>query len=444
MSLLSNLKNKLIKKMSFSKDGHLEKSQVTSFNRKLSLGTDIAHFFIFNPDVLDYAATWPIDWYNSPAVWQDVSRANHLASWCTRSDGGYAIRLTTDGLTEGEKPLAGASWTFPLNSTGRVLIDGGDLLPNEDRAFATPQDNQWVELAPGLWHVTVTAIEWTASDLPRDEAAKVFANFVVSFTPANGAAAPKIARRPPDLICQRSEPANDALPNPVSAPASARKRPDLSQPIPAGQTSNAVPAPGHFTSRGESNLLMAIAPDAQVFDAFSMPFFMGPIVEVGAAGQVCRLSQSGGAPGEPSRFGLTAQVTARITEITGRLHEGGLVPLPQDGGKEAIQPPLGEYSAPLLQVRVQVVEPDTAPPDDLPMETFRAVLLASLSDGILADELGGQARFHHIMLSDSDDIRLLANFTLRHLPMAATRRSELSAMDFAPQARALLDQLTGA
>lgn len=415
-----------------------------SFNRKLGLGTDIAHFFLFDPETLDYAVTWPIDWYDKPAVWQHVSRAEHMVAWCTRSDGGYAIRLTTDGLTEAEKPLAGASWTFPLNSTGRVLIDGGDLLPTQDRAFATPQDAQWIELAPGPWHVTVTAIEWTAADLPEEEAAKVFANYVVSFTPANEATTPQIARRPPDLICLRSESANDALPEPVAAPASTQNGLDLSQPMPAGQTSNVVPAPGHFTSVGESDLLTSIAPDTESFDAFELPYFMAPSVKVGAIGQVCWLTGSGGAPGKPPRFSLTAQMTARITEIIGRLHEGRLVPVKKTWIFGAKPPPLGDYAAPLLQVRVQAVEPDITPPDDLPVEIFRAALLASLSDGALAGALGGQARFHHIVLSASDNYQQLANFALRHLPMASTRRADLSAMDFAPRVKALLDQVTSA
>lgn len=273
-----------------------------SFNRRLGLGTDVAHFFLFDPEALDCAATWPIGWYDTPAVWQHVSRAEHMVAWCTRGDGGYAIRLTTDGLTEAEKPLAGASWIFPLLSTGRVLIDGGDLLPNQDRAFDTPQDGQWIELAPGQWHVTVTAIEWTAADLPEEEAAKAFANYVVSFAPANGAATPQIARRPPDLICLRSEPANDALPEPAATPARTRKDLDLSQSMPAGQTSNVVPAPGHFTSVAESYLLMSIAPDTRSFDAFDMLYFMTPSLKVGAIGQLCRLTGSGGAPGKPPRF----------------------------------------------------------------------------------------------------------------------------------------------
>jgi hypothetical protein len=288
------------------------KTKMTS-NRKLGLGTDIAHLFLYDPDRLDYAKTWPIDWFNAPEVWQHVSRAGDMVAWCTRSDGGYAVRLTTDGLTEAETPLAGASWTFPLRSTGRVLIDGGDLLPNEDRAMGEPHDDQWVELAPGLWHVTVTAIEWTASALPEEEASKLFANYVVSFAPAGDAPAPAIARRPPDLVCLRAEPANDSPPEPIPAGASARKGPDLSAPMPAGQAAKVVAPPGHFTSEGESDLLMSIPPGVRTFDAFKLPYFMAPSLEVGAVGQVCRLSGSGGAPGKPPRFSLTAQATARLT-----------------------------------------------------------------------------------------------------------------------------------
>ncbi|RVV98826.1 hypothetical protein EKE94_07980 [Mesobaculum littorinae] len=415
-----------------------------SFNRKLSLGTDVAHFFIFDPETLGYAATWPIDWYDTPAVWQHVSGAEHMVAWCTGGDGGYAIRLTTEGLTEDEKQLAGASWTFPLNSTGRVLIDGGDLLPNEDRSFDTPQDDQWIELAPGPWHVTVTAIEWTAADLPEEQAAKLFANYVVSLTPADEAATPRIARRPPDLICLRSEPANDALPEPGAAPADTEDSLDLSQPMPAGQASNVVPAPGHFTSEGESDILTSISPGTDSFDAFELPYFMAPSVEVGAIGQVCWLTGRGGPPGKPPRFSLTAQMPARITEIIGRLHEGRVVPEKKTWIFGAKPPPLGDYAAPLLQVRVQAVDPDITAPDDIPVEVFRAALLSSLSDGALAGALGGQARFHHIVLSASDDYQQLANFALHHLPISATRRAALSAMDFAPRIQALMDQVTSA
>lgn len=65
-------------------------------------------------------------------------------------------------------------------------------------------------------------------------------------------------------------------------------------------------------------------------------------------------------------------MTARITEILGRLHEGRLVPVKKRWIFGATPPPLGDYTAPLLQVRVQAVEPDLTPPYDLPVEIFRA------------------------------------------------------------------------
>ena len=169
---------------------------------------------------------------------------------------------------------------------------------------------------------------------------------------------------------------------------------------------------------------------------------MHPDPKVGAIGQVCQLSGSGGAPGKPPRFYLTAQSTARITKINGRLHEGRLFRMKKAWIFGAAPPPLGDYAASLLQANVQAVIPDTSLPDDLPTETFRAAILASLSNGALADELEGQAKFHHILLSATDNYQQLESFALCHLPMAATQRADLSAMDFAPRVRALLDQLT--
>lgn len=76
-------------------------------DRKLGLGTDAAHLLIFDPTLLDHASGWPIGWYADPAVWQHESAADHIAGWCTRSDGGYAVRLTTGDLTAEERAPAG-------------------------------------------------------------------------------------------------------------------------------------------------------------------------------------------------------------------------------------------------------------------------------------------------------------------------------------------------
>ncbi|MEX3014183.1 hypothetical protein [Gymnodinialimonas hymeniacidonis] len=408
------------------------------FDRRLGLGTDSAHLMIFDPTLVEQAREWPIAWYTEPAVWQDQSAKGHLAAWCTGSDGGFALRLTTGGLTDVEKSLAGPSWTFLLRSTGRVIADGDYLLPADQNAPRPADEAATIDLPEGLWQVTVTAIEWTASDLPQDEASKKFANYVVAFAPAEDAPTPQIAQRPPDLICLRDETAHDALPAPVTVKDN---RPDISGPIPAGLSKNVVPPRGHFTSEGESNLLMSITPEARAFDAFRMPYFIGASLEIGAIGQICRFSGSGGAPGRPPRFTLTSQFTARITAIEGRLHEGTVIPLKKRWLFGSSPPPLGDYLAPLLQVRAEFVEPDMKPPQDLPLEAFKAALLESLDSGSLSEALGNVAAYHRLVLAEVESYPALATFAAQHLPMNAKTRADLSAKDFAPRVHALMEHL---
>lgn len=211
--------------------------------------------------------------------------------------------------------------------------------------------------------------------------------------------------------------------------------------MPAGVSDKVVPAPGSFTSEGESNLATTIAPDAGIFDAFDTPVFMAKTLEVGAIGQVCRLSGAGGAPGKPPRFSLTALAPARVTAIEGRLHEGKQGPMKKSWPFGATPPPLGNFAAPLLLVRVAPVEVDTTPPDDLPMATFRDAVLRSLDGGALCEALRGKANYHRLILSQVENYPRLVTCAQTHLPMSSGERMALSAMDLAARARAVFAKL---
>ncbi|MEJ6393802.1 hypothetical protein V8J82_11075 [Gymnodinialimonas sp. 2305UL16-5] len=417
-----------------------------SFDRKLGLGTDGAHFLIYNPETLAHTKDWPTGWYGEPEAWQSESAAGRLVAWCTRSDGGYALRLTTGDLTADEQPLAGASWTFPLHSPGRVLVDGDYQLPGGSAPSLAEDSPLWIDLAKGDWHVTVTAIEWTASDLPEAEASEKFANYVVAFAPAGDRPAPKMARRPPDLICLRSEPADDSPPETFEYaerpfPLFKKKPVDFSKPMAAGQCAAVLPSGGHFTSKGESDLAMAISPDADIWDAFKRPYFMAATLEVGAIGQVCRLDGSGGSPKEPQSYRLHALAPARLTQIVGRLHDGQSIPLKKTWIFGKTPPPLGDHSHPLLLAKVELIEPDNTLPTDIDVADFRAAVLRSLKDGALREVLAGEASYHALILAKVDNPRQLVSFALRHLPMETTARMTLSASDLKTRAHALMAQL---
>ena len=415
-----------------------------TWSRSMMMGTDVATLLIFHPDDMGHTEEWPLGWYAEGAIWRVESAAGRLVAWCTGGDGGWKLRLTDGDLTAAERAFAGPSWTFPLTSNGRVLIDNSDHLPADSEPGREPPSEAWIDLPEGDWHVTVTAVEWNAA--PGADAANTenLPNYVVCFAPAEGPA-PKIARRPPDLICLRDAQASDKEPDAVPVPVVPKWRlrrdqeVDFSQPMAAGLSENVGGTGARFSSQGESNLGQAVAEGGDSFAMFDVAFFMAPKIEPGAIGQVCRVNGAGGAPKKPRQYRLAALGPARIVEVQGVMEHGAVVETPPGD----VPVPAG-YQAPLASVTVEPIHVDLAPPDDPDPAALRVVVVDAMAPGgKLAEQFSASAaEYHRITLGDPSEPFGVDAFAIRCLPLTAAERLELATTDLGPRRQRLLTLLS--
>jgi hypothetical protein len=181
-------------------------------SKRIILGTDVAAFVLFHPDDLAHRAGDPIAWYGYDFAWQRESRAGRLVAFGTGGDGGYALRLTTEGLTAAEAQLACQSWSFPLVVRhGRILLDNTDALPGEER-MTDPAElpDQWFELDSGAYRVTVHALAWDEAPGAIDAGGRVSPdappNYVIMFEPVADIAAVPAPATLPRLVPDRDAP----------------------------------------------------------------------------------------------------------------------------------------------------------------------------------------------------------------------------------------------
>lgn len=181
-------------------------------SKRIFLGTDVATFVLFHPDDLAHRADDPIAWYSCDFAWQRESRAGRLVAFGTGADGGYSLRLTSEGLTAVEAPLACQSWAFPLVVRhGRVLLDNTDALPGEERMTdPTEVPEQWFELDNGSYRATVHALAWEEAPGALQEDGSIAPdappNYVIVFEPVADIAAVPAPATLPRLVADRDAP----------------------------------------------------------------------------------------------------------------------------------------------------------------------------------------------------------------------------------------------
>ncbi|WP_413988582.1 DUF6386 family protein [Labrys okinawensis] len=169
--------------------------------KTILLGTDVAAFVLFHPDDLAHRAQDPLDWYSYDFAYGRESAAGRLIAFCTGSDGGYAIRLTTRDLTPAEAADACPSWSFPLIVRhGRILLDNTDALPSDEqmRDLSSIGD-RWFELGNGAYRVTVHPIECPDPANSAREAGTISPNYVIQFQPVGDITGIPVAPTPPDI-----------------------------------------------------------------------------------------------------------------------------------------------------------------------------------------------------------------------------------------------------
>ena len=133
-------------------------------DKTLSVGTDVAAWFLFHPHDLAHRRADPLNWWSSDfAIFKEFA-AGTLVAVCTGGDGNSTVRLTNVGLTERELTYAVCWADFRLQVQHQSLyLDGGDVLPAEECdeiEQCDPEGYGWIELPNGNYRVTVHAIAW--------------------------------------------------------------------------------------------------------------------------------------------------------------------------------------------------------------------------------------------------------------------------------------------
>ena len=133
-------------------------------DKTLSVGTDVAAWFLFHPNDLAHRRADPLNWWGYDfAIFKEFA-AGTLVAVNTRADGNSTVRFTNVGLTERELTYA-VSWVdFRLQVKHQSLyLDGGDVLPAEECdeiELCDPEGYGWIELPNGNYRVRVHAIAW--------------------------------------------------------------------------------------------------------------------------------------------------------------------------------------------------------------------------------------------------------------------------------------------
>jgi hypothetical protein len=133
-------------------------------DKTLSVGTDVAAWFLFHPNDLAHRRADPLNWWSYDfAIFKEFA-AGTLVAVCTGGDGNSTVRFTNVGLTERELTYAFCWIDFRLQVKHQSLyLDGGDVLPAEECdeiEQCDPEGYGWIELPNGNYRVTVHAIAW--------------------------------------------------------------------------------------------------------------------------------------------------------------------------------------------------------------------------------------------------------------------------------------------
>jgi hypothetical protein len=178
-----------------------------TLDRKLYLGTDVAGFFLFHPEDLTHRSVAPLGWYSDIFSCRKEFDTGRLVAFCTKTDGGFGFRLTTEQPTPREQKYLINECDFRLRvHRGRILLDNGNSLPNDDYVDEIPDDSElWIELPNGDYRVTVSAINWSDEPGAYDEKGQVspdaLPNYLIRFTQVKDILeVPVFSMTPPDII----------------------------------------------------------------------------------------------------------------------------------------------------------------------------------------------------------------------------------------------------
>tara|TARA_R110002167_G_scaffold348500_1_gene559869 strand:+ start:543 stop:1133 length:591 start_codon:yes stop_codon:yes gene_type:complete len=145
------------------------------FEKLYKLGTDVAAFLFFDPDLLSHRAEEKnIAWW-SDDFRQEFSQGT-LAAFCTGSDGQFTMKFVQRPLSQVEREVLVSSGSFRfVVRNGRFYWDNSNGLPCEDQLDDPHDDeNGWVAIENGQYKLTVHALDWySVSDSKRELAGDI-------------------------------------------------------------------------------------------------------------------------------------------------------------------------------------------------------------------------------------------------------------------------------
>ncbi len=144
-----------------------EAAPAARLERSLSLRTETASFFLFEPQTLEHRRTSPMGWESYDFAASRELAAGNLAAFCTGGDGVYRLRVTDGVLSPLEQKRSNGSWIFRLKVRhGRVLLDNGDHVPCEPTADETDEDlldlDKHMTSAPGVINLLIHHVQMPA------------------------------------------------------------------------------------------------------------------------------------------------------------------------------------------------------------------------------------------------------------------------------------------
>ncbi|MGH9972204.1 MAG: LON peptidase substrate-binding domain-containing protein [Pyrinomonadaceae bacterium] len=181
--------------------------------------TDSASWFLFHPADLARRDKDPINWWAYDFAVRREFAAGTLVGVTTGGDGGFSVRLTDQGLTQRENKYAVKSQSFRLRVRhGRLLIDGGYVLPSEYGESAAEDSPDWIKVQNRDYRVTVHALAWYEEPGAVDHEGSATKNaltaYVAVFDVVQGLKAFDVPSSIPQL--DPSRPEDTFFPNPES------------------------------------------------------------------------------------------------------------------------------------------------------------------------------------------------------------------------------------
>lgn len=183
---------------------------------RVTLGTDVASFFLYHPDDFPGNPGRPLECLNNEVAWK--KEAGKVIAFCTGSDGAYTFRLTRGSLTKREQRWRSCSAEFLYTvHHGKVVLDSGF----NTRSFS-------FDIPNGHYRVTLHALDWWeepgVKDMPREEQ---LPSYVVCFEAVADPSSVNAVPWPPRMD-------SDGEPTPA-APHGGRKERRVAPPSDAGE-----------------------------------------------------------------------------------------------------------------------------------------------------------------------------------------------------------------